>query len=332
MGTTSEMGTNIQGGFEVPPRSMRQSRSQGDGKAESLATALGWFSVGLGLAQIVAPEAMTRLVGARESDDSSRLMRAFGLRELSTGIGILSNRRTDDWMRARVAGDVLDLAMLGKTMTDGENDRAKTIGATIAVLGVMALDVLAAEKLQGQRDGATARPQLRSSSRAEPRRTVVRRAITVGLPREEVYAFWRNFENLPRFMEHLESVRMTDDRRSHWTAKTMDRTIEWDAEITEDQPNELIAWRTLNGSDVEHDGRVRFVTAPGNRGTEIHVDLAYDPPGGRISAMIAKLFREAPGQQVQDDLYNLKQVLETGEITVSDATARKGPHPAQPNA
>src|SRR5581483_11243269 len=133
--------------------------TDGRGSAETLATALGWFSVGLGLAQIVAPGGVARLIGAEPDEGTTRLMRAFGLRELSSGIGILSNRKTETWVRARVAGDAMDLAMLGKTLLSNDSDRGKTVAATVAVLGVTALDLLAAEKLRNtERDGGSRRP------------------------------------------------------------------------------------------------------------------------------------------------------------------------------
>ena len=161
--------------------------------------------------------------------------------------------------------------------------------------------------------------------------TRVRKSVTVNRPAEEVYAFWRNFENLPRFMQHLESVQVSGDGRSHWRAKApAGKTVEWDAEITEDRPNELIAWRTVEGADVPNAGVVRFVAAPGGRGTEIHVDLQYDPPAGKIGALFAKLFGEEPSQQVNGDLRRLKQVLEIGEVTQSDATLASGTRPAHP--
>jgi uncharacterized membrane protein len=106
--------------------------------------------------------------------------------------------------------------------------------------------------------------------------------------------------------------------------------VEWDAEITEDRPNELIAWRSLPDSQVPNSGQVRFRDAPGNRGTEVIVELKYQPPGGKIGALIAKLFGEEPGQQVKGDLRRLKQVMEIGEIVHSDASIYPGPHPAQP--
>ena len=159
----------------------------------------------------------------------------------------------------------------------------------------------------------------------------VRRSVTVDRGREEVYAFWRDFENLPRFMEHLESVRITDGDRSHWTARApAGRTVEWDAELTEDVPGERIAWRSLPGADVPNRGVVRFVPAPADRGTEVHVELEYDPPAGRLGATVAKLFGEEPSIQVAADLRRFKQVLETGEVVRSDASIHRGMHPAQP--
>src|SRR5205085_422378 len=169
---------------------------------------------------------------------------------------------------------------------------------------------------------------------AEEKKTLnTKRSITVRKPINEVYAYWRNFENLPRMMRHLESVTVVSDTRSHWVAKAPGgKTVEWDAEITTDKPNEMIAWRSVGDADVYNDGSVRFVEAPGDRGTEVRVSLNYDPPGGVVGSKIAMLFREEPGQQVQDDLRHFKQVMEVGEVVVSDATLRKGPHPARPTA
>lgn len=159
----------------------------------------------------------------------------------------------------------------------------------------------------------------------------VRKSITVNRPADEVYGFWRNFENLPRFMKHLESVQMTGDRRSHWTAQApAGTTVEWDAETTEDRPNELIAWRSVEGADVPNAGVVRFVPAPGGRGTEVHVDLRYDPPAGKLGKLVAKLFGEEPSQQVDGDLRRFKQVLEIGEVVYSDASIASGLRPAHP--
>jgi uncharacterized membrane protein len=149
----------------------------------------------------------------------------------------------------------------------------------------------------------------------------VKAAVTVRQPRSRVYRFWRDFENFPQFMIHLESVQPTGDRHSHWVATApAGRTVEWDAELVEEREDELIAWRSLPGSDIGNEGFVRFVDAPGDRGTEIHVELSYDAPGGGAGDFAAKLFGEQPHQQVKDDLRRCKQVLETGGVVRSDGT------------
>jgi len=160
----------------------------------------------------------------------------------------------------------------------------------------------------------------------------VKKAITVNRPPEDLYQYWHDFENLPHFMDHLESVQVTGAGRSHWKAKgPAGTTVEWDAEVVDDRPNELIAWRSLDGAAVDNAGSVRFKPAPGGRGTEVHVELRYDPPGGALGATVAKLFGEDPTQQAPDDLRHFKQVIETGERAISDATA-KGGGSAQPPA
>lgn len=137
--------------------------------------------------------------------------------------------------------------------------------------------------------------------------------IVLNRPRSEVYRFWRNFENLPRFMDHLEAVTVLDESRSRWTAKgPAGSRVEWDAEIHHEVPNELIAWRSLPGSEVNNAGSVHFVpTETGD--TEVRVVLRYDPPAGRLGAAVARLLGEDPSRQVAEDLRRLKQVMEASE-------------------
>lgn len=165
----------------------------------------------------------------------------------------------------------------------------------------------------------------------------VRRSVTVNRAPDEVYRFWRDLENLPRFMQHLEAVKDTGGGRSHWVASgPAGSTIEWDAEILEDRPNERIAWRSVGDSDVRNEGAVRFVKAPADRGTEVHVELRYEAPAGKAGAAVAKLFGEEPAQQIRDDLRRFKQVLETGEVLLSDGSpagigeGASGERPSQP--
>lgn len=149
----------------------------------------------------------------------------------------------------------------------------------------------------------------------ESYREVVGETVTIDRPRDELYRFWRDFTNLPQFMAHLETVRVIDERRSHWsvTAPGGDR-VEWDAEIIEDVPGETIAWRSLEGADVRNSGRITFRDGAPGRGTEVSATIAYDPPGGTIGKLVAKLLQEEPKIQARRDLRRLKQLMETGEI------------------
>jgi uncharacterized membrane protein len=163
----------------------------------------------------------------------------------------------------------------------------------------------------------------------------VRKTYTINRQPDVVYGFWRNLENLPRFMKHLESVELIGDRRSRWRARgPAGFTVEWQAEVVDERPNERIAWRSLEGASVANRGAVRFEPAPGSRGTELRVELFYEVPGGRAAQLIGKLFGEEPEQQITEDLRRLKQILETGEIAVGSDVAyrRQTPQPAEPVA
>jgi uncharacterized membrane protein len=152
----------------------------------------------------------------------------------------------------------------------------------------------------------------------------VERTITVNRPREEVYHFWRQLENLPRFMDHLESVTVLDEDRSHWVAKAPAGTkVEWDASIQDEIENELIVWRSLPGSDIDNAGSVHFI--PAAEGTEVRVVLSYDPPAGKVGAAVAKLLGEEPEQQIEEDLRRFKQVVEAAEAPArSRKPAKRG--------
>lgn len=138
--------------------------------------------------------------------------------------------------------------------------------------------------------------------------------ITIGRPVAEVWGFWRNLENLPEFMRHLEEVKVIDQKRSHWAARGPGGIrIEWDAEITGEKENEYIAWKSLPFSDIESSGLVEFRVAPGRRGTEIRVRMSYGLPGGAVvSKAVATLIGTITFRQVRDELQGLKQMMETG--------------------
>ncbi len=147
----------------------------------------------------------------------------------------------------------------------------------------------------------------------------VEASVLINQPLEELYTFWRDFRNLPRFMQNLVSIDVRDDNRSHWVAKAINSsTVEWDAEIFNEIPNQLIAWRSTEDADIVNAGSVRFEKAPGDRGTFVRVTMNYNPPGGTIGAGLAKLLRSDPGRMIKDDLRRFKQLMETGEIATID--------------
>jgi uncharacterized membrane protein len=146
----------------------------------------------------------------------------------------------------------------------------------------------------------------------------IEKRVTINKPVEELFRFWHNFENLPRFLSHLESVRAIGGhagRLSHWIARLpAGMKVEWDAEIINEAPNELIAWRSLDGAHVPNAGSVRFERMQNGQGSEVKIALEYAPPVGKIGSLVAKLFGEDPERRVAEDLRRFKQLMETGRI------------------
>ena len=273
--------------------------------AESLERGLGWFSIGLGAAAVAAPRAVCWLSGVR----SPTLMRLVGTRELTAGIGILTQRDRAPWLWSRVVGDTFDLAALSVALLVGRGRRGRAAVALATVAGITALDAFAATRLMGSRAG----PRLPTAAGRTD--IYLERSVAVSKSPEECYRFWRSFENLPRFMQSLESVRQLDEQRSRWVAKgPMATRLEWTSEITADRPGEEIAWRTLDDSGAANAGSVRFEAAPAGRGTIVRVSLHYSPRGGALGAGLVKLLGHDPQSRIREDLRRFKQVMETGEI------------------
>jgi len=253
------------------------------------------------LAEVMAPRALARLIGV--SGEYHMLLRLFGLREMASGVGILTQHRPAPWMWGRVGGDALDLACLGAALTSDEAKPGRIAAAMAAVAGVTALDMRCSQQL------SESAPQ--QGQRAES-------SVTINRVPADLYRFWRDFQNLPRFMLQLKSVHVDTARHSHWVAQgPAGITVEWDAEIIDDQPDALIAWRSLAGADVDQTGSVRFEAAPGGRGTFVRVCMAYDPPGGALGAVVATLFGEDPGQHLREGLRRFKQLMEAGETATT---------------
>jgi uncharacterized membrane protein len=173
-----------------------------------------------------------------------------------------------------------------------------------AVAGVTALDVLCSQQL--------------SQSALQEQGRHAASSIAINRTPADLYRFWRDFRNLPRFMPQLRSVRVDTGPCSHWVVQGPAGTaVAWDAEITDDQPDTLIAWRSLAGADLDHTGSVRFEEAPGGRGTFVSLCMAYHPPGGAVGAVVASLFGEDPRQYLHEGLRRFKQLMEAGELATT---------------
>jgi uncharacterized membrane protein len=280
-----------------------RENADSDSTGVKLGKGLGLFSIGLGLVELLAPHKLARFMGVNDHGKTPWILRAFGMREIAAGVMCLAKPGSSVGPSMRFAGDLLDLATLGIAVPNSCS-RPRTFNAIGMVLGATALDAYASVRQMRRRMG-------------EP----VRRAITVARPAREVYAYWRKLEQLPMFMKWIESVEDRGNNVSHWTVKTVGGvTIEYDAEIIEDIPGRRIAWRSLPGAAVPNEGVVTFFDAPGNRGTEVIVEMRVAAPLGKTIA----------SEEALQDLHRFKNIMELGEIVVSDATVMPGKHPAQP--
>jgi len=233
------------------------------------------------------------------------------------------------------------MAISNRTETESQQDtrrRAATLAAgglltagglkKGGVLGAASVAVGGNFLLEGTKGNSPLFRVLRLNRRATSKAAVVphgggsrvEAVQTINRDREELYRFWRDFENLPSFMDYLESVETLDERRSRWTLKLPIGTLEWQAEIYNEVPNELIAWRSLPESRVQHAGSVRFSDATGGRGTIVRAEINYAPPLGRLGEAAALLMPQEPGRLATDALRKLKQLMEAGEITTSRFT------------
>jgi uncharacterized membrane protein len=294
--------------WDAPPRIRFEARPRPrDGRDGALAAGLGWFSLGLGLVELSAPGLLARAIGVSDNPDNRELLRAAGMREIASGVGILTRPRQAGWVWSRVGGDVMDLALLGLGFRSSHADTGRLAIATAAVAGVTALDLVCGRRFS-------------HAAAADPFEHITV-ATTVNRPPAEVYAFWRDLENLPRFMRHVESVTASGANRWLWRVKGPAGTsVEWEAEIAGERPNELLTWRSLPGAQVENSGSVHFRPAPGGRGTEVVVRLNFSPPAGAVGSLAAWLGGEHPQQQLREDLRRFKQVMETGEIARTEAS------------
>jgi uncharacterized membrane protein len=288
------------------------SMATSDVAPTGLSRGLGWFSLALGVGELAAPRSLARLIGVEPDGATPILMRLLGATEVIAGIGVLMQPQRPGALWARVAGDLVDLGLLGLAAGGKRTSGVRIAGAVAAVAGVLALDIVAARRAQKAFDEAN-RPIIFS--------------VTINRSPREVYDFYRRLEQLPMFMDWLESVTHIGANRTHWVAKLPIGTVEWDAVIVEDTPGEAIAWESID-SNVVTEGRVTFAQTPGRNMTEVRVEMKLGFTGMHPSTLLAKYFAKP---QIKGDLRRLKQVLETGEVLMSDASQHVMQHPAQPS-
>lgn len=299
--------------------------------------ALAYVSLGLGFMEVFMPKRVQKLAGIRRGN-YSWLIRFAGIREITSALLILMQTRPHTGVWSRVIGDAMDLGLLGAAFSSPRVKKDNLSLTTAFIAGTTAVDAVTALRLRSERDKEKSLSTLTQEDldgRTAGGGFRVMRSITINRSPEELYRFWRNFEHLPSFMDHLESVQVIDERRSHWVAKAPAGTkVEWDAKIIQDSPNQEIAWQSLPESQVPNSGVVRFIPGPAGRGTIVRVEIAYHPPAGALGRLVAMLFGEEPGQQVKGDLTRFKEVMETGEVMRSDGSpggyGQKMQRPAQP--
>lgn len=280
---------------DFPVRPSARNRAF-DISSRQLNMALGWLSVGAGLAELLAPRALHDLQGVRQRPVVTRLS---GLRQLVNGIGLLSGRAPTAFSVARIAGDALDLALLGTAVRSQGVRPIRAALAATAIAGITALDIFAAQ--QSRRDAV---------ARARGPRSV-NCQIDIDSSPDKLYAFWRDVENLPRFITHLRAVQPIGKGKTHWIINApAGLLIEWDIEIVDAQPGRLLAWRTLPGSSVNHYGVIAFTPLPDDRGTRINLDLEYSAPSEPVSAALARMLGGNPAVQIAQDLRRLKALIE----------------------
>jgi uncharacterized membrane protein len=286
--------------------------AQDKADATGLIRGLGWFGVTLGVAELAVPRLIASAIGVDRDGPAPMILRAVGVREIvsSSAVLVRPDHPAPRW--ARVLGDAIDIGLLGLALGSPGTGKRRLAVALGMVAGVTALDVIAA-----RRQGRARHP------------LPVIAAVTINKSPMEVYAFYRRLEQLPQFMNYLVSVEQHADRRSTWTARLpIGGTVQWEAELVEDRPGQVLSWRSVEGSQVQTRGRVTFTRAPGRDMTEVRIEMQLGVFGRSPSLELARLFARP---QVKGDLRRLKQVLETGEVLRSDASVHRLPHPAQPS-
>jgi uncharacterized membrane protein len=280
-----------------------KARHARDVNEQRLARGLGWFSIGLGLSELLFPKQLGRAIGVGEH---TTLLRLLGLRELGSGVALLAEQRpSSNWLRTRVAGDAMDLTLLGLALTSPRSQKGKLLMAGVAVAGVTALDMLSVQQ-RSRREGLRADGSIELSV-----------GIAVNRPADELYRFWRQLDNLPRVLSHVRVVR-SEGARSRWIVNgPAGMQLEWTSEITEDSAPTRLAWRSVDGAPLRAQGAVEFAALPAGRGTLVRVTLVYAPGAGALASSLAHTLKPLTAAQLGQDLRRFKQLMEAGEIATT---------------
>jgi uncharacterized membrane protein len=253
------------------------------------------------------------------------VLETSGLRRVHKDMSIAAHKNVGDGERliSIVAGAAL--GVYGLERRDVTGNLLAVVGAELIRRGATGHCVVYDALNVSTASDATARGPHRDLP-ASPAATVrasravkIEHSVTVKRPAAELHAFWRDPANLPRLIELVEGVEMTSDTTAHWRVRgPAGRAIEWDAEIINEIPNELLAWKSVGDADIPNAGSIHFRPAPDQRGTEVRLVLEYEPPAGHLGAWIAKLVKENPDAQLRDALHRFKQFAETGEVLMTE--------------
>lgn len=301
------------GGIIVSQQSSAANRGRGSQRgAGALAQGLGWFSIALGITELVAPRAITRALGLRGQEG---LMQAYGLREIGTGIGILAAKDPAPWIWGRIGGDALDLATVAGGLETPK--RGSALLALLALGGMTAVDVACG--LQLRRDREMADPDGRGAG-APAEAPEAERSITIGKTARELYERWHDPGTLTRVMAPFAAVRTSEGGTMNWqVAGPLGQNLDWETETVDDRPGEAIGWQSLPGAQVPSEGSIRFRPATGGRGTVATLRVRFDPPGGLLGDAVAKLLGGlVPATIVDMALHRFKSLVETGEIPTTE--------------
>jgi len=287
-----------------------QAQAQAQGPAPRTwpaARNLGILSLALGAGALLMPRLLSRATGLERRRG---LLPVVGLRELTSGIGLLAARNPTPWLWSRVAGDGMDLALLAGGLLSPRNPRKlNTAVATAVVAAVTAIDARASIRSKSAAASVTG---------AAPD-ALVTASVIVGKSARECYDFWRDPTNMTRISPLVESITVIDERTSKWCIQTpLGKRIEWESRVTAESPGQRISWRSMDGGGLYHAGVVHFEEATGRRGTLVTVSMHYRVPGGQAGRALVKLIGADPRSEVREDLRRFKRLLEAGEIPTTD--------------